>query len=101
MRIENKLHGLINVMLPWTIWIKLSSILRMTITTFISPNIREKGKEHQLIGQSGICTSKIFYPKIISGTAATEVLFIIMSPTPILLYSVILFLVGYGKASIS
>src|SRR5699024_5803481 len=101
MRIANTLHGLINVMLAWTIWIKLSSILLMPLTRLISPHLGERGKEHQLTGPCGICTSKIFYPKIISGTAATEVLVIIMSPTPILLYSVILFLVGYGKASIS
>src|SRR5699024_8181366 len=101
MRIANKLHGLINVMLAWTIWIKLSSKLRMRITKLRAPNIGERGKEHQLTGPCGICTSEIVYPIIISRTAATEVLVIIMSPTPILLYSVILFLVGYGKASIS
>src|SRR5699024_7571218 len=100
MRIANKLHGLINVMLAWTIWIKLSSILRMPITNLISPNIGERGKEHQLTGPCGICTSKIFYQKIISGTEDTEVFVIIMSPRPILLKSVILFLMGMGKASI-
>jgi len=49
---------------------------------------------------NGIYMSKIFYPKTIFVMEDMAGLAIIMFPIPILLYSVILFLVEYGKVSI-
>src|SRR5699024_6687353 len=101
LRIANKLRGSTSVMLTWMIWIKPFSTLLMPIINLISQNNGEKVKEHPLMGQCGIYTNKIFYPKIISGMEDTEVLAITMYQIPILRYSAILFLVGYGKESTS
>src|SRR5699024_4278129 len=60
-----------------------------------------EGKRASADGTMWDYTNKIFYPKIISGMEDTEVLAITMYQIPILRYSAILFLVGYGKESTS
>src|SRR5699024_355357 len=84
-------------MLTWMIWIKPFSTLLMPIINLISPNIGETVKERTLMGQCGIYTNKIFYPKIISGMEDTEVLAITMYQIHILCNSATLFLVGHGN----